>query len=150
LGRALLAYSGKFLSIESGNAKVVMNAEGSWHGRATFAPEILKALAEFPPVADPLVFTYEDGFLRIGTMKISCHWEAESAVFIKNLQQPSLVDLLAMQATMPRVEVCSTEFGKKVVDARRIADRKIRNALIHLEELEITEEDLEYLIRKKI
>lgn len=150
LGKALLCYSGKYLSIESGNAKVVMNAEGSWHGRATFAPEILKALAEIPPVADPLVFTYEDGFLRIGTMKISCQWEAESAVFIKNLQQPSLVDLLAMEATMPRVELGSTELGKKIMDARITAGRKIRTALMQLEDLEITEEDIRRLLDEKI
>lgn len=150
LGKALLAYSGRFFSIEAGNAKIVMNAEGTWHGRATFSSEILKALAEYPPVVNPLVFTYEDGFLRIGTMKISCQWEAESAIFIKNLQQPSLIDLLAIEVTMPRVELSSTELGKKVMGARRTADRKIRDALMQLEELEITGEDIEYLIRKKI
>lgn len=38
LGTVLLAYSSGFLSIESGDIKVVINAVGEWHGRASFSP----------------------------------------------------------------------------------------------------------------
>lgn len=150
LGTVLLAFESGFLSIESGDIKVVMNAIGEWHGRASFSPEILRALATVPPNINPLVFEYEDGYLKIGLTKIPCTWETVSATFIKNLEKPSLLDLLALEKTMPRVEIGGTELGKEVRKARLRADRKISNAANQLEELEISETDIRSLLEKKL
>ena len=54
LGKALLAYEGRFLSIESGDCTAVMHATGNWQGRATFSPTILQALVSVPPALDPI------------------------------------------------------------------------------------------------
>ena len=150
LGIVLLAYEGGYLSIESGDIKVVMNAEGEWHGRASFSAEILRALATVPPSINPLVFEYEDGYLRIGATKIPCEWEMVSATFIENLEKPSLLDLLALEKTMPRVEIGGTELGKEVKKARMRAERKISNAAKQLAELEISEADIRNLLDKKL
>jgi hypothetical protein len=150
LGKVLLAYEGGYLSIESGDIKVVMNAVGEWHGRASFSPEILRALATVPPSINPLVFEYEDGYLRIGATKIPCEWEKVSATFIENLEKPSLLDLLALEKTMPRVEIGGTELGKEVKKARMRAERKISNAATQLAELEISETDIRNLLDKKL
>ncbi len=150
LSKVLLAFESGFLSIESGDIKVVMNAIGEWHGRASFSPEILRALATVPPNINPLVFEYEDGYLKIGLTKIPCTWETVSATFIDNLEKPSLLDLLALEKTMPRVEIGGTELGKEVKNARNRANKKIINAAAQLEELDISEADIRNLLEKKL
>ena len=49
LGSVLLCFEGGFLSIESGGAAAVMRADGEWHGRAAFSPQVLRALTIAPP-----------------------------------------------------------------------------------------------------
>ena len=71
LGPVLLAYENEFLSIESGEATAVMNATGEWHGRAMFSPEILRALAMFPPLQDPVKISYDDGHLFVGSINLT-------------------------------------------------------------------------------
>lgn len=150
LDKVLLAYEGDYLSIESGDIKVVMNAIGEWHGRASFSSEILRALATVPPNINPLVFKYEDGYLKIGLTKIPCTWEIVSVTFIENLEKPSILDLLALEKKMPRVEIGGTELGKEVKNARNRANKKIINAAAQLEELDISEADIRNLLEKKL
>ena len=68
LGPVLLSFEGGFLMVESGGIAKAMSAEGQWHGRATCAPEILRALAIVPPARDPIPISYADGHLLIGNM----------------------------------------------------------------------------------
>lgn len=82
LGPVLLAYENGYLSIETGEVTTVMNAIGEWHGRATFSPEILRALAMVPPLQDPVQISYDGGSLFVGSMKIICQWNAVSQAFI--------------------------------------------------------------------
>jgi hypothetical protein len=150
LGQVLLAFENKFLSIESGDIKVVMNANGEWHGRATFSPVILRALATVPPSIDPLVFEFKADYLKIGTIKIPCDWQITSATFIRNLENPSLLDLLALEKTMLRVEMRGSGLGKDVRNAKRRAESKVKNAADQLEELEISEADIWQLLEIKL
>lgn len=128
MGPVLLAFEGGFLSIESGEAAAVMHAAGEWHGRATFSPEILRALATVPPLQDPIPIAYADGHLLIGNMTIICQWNTVSQAFVHDLPNPSLVDLLALERTIPRAEIRGTGLGKKIRSARAKAERRIRNA----------------------
>lgn len=150
LGIVLLAYSDGFLSIESGDIKVVMNAEGEWHGRASFSAEILRALSTVPPTVDPIVFEYENGHMKIGATKIPCKWEIESVAFVKLGEDFSMLDLLALEKTIPRVQMQTTEIGLEIIRAKKFANRKIKNAAEELEKLEITEEDIKIILENKI
>ena len=47
--RALLAFDGRFFSLEGLDCVVVTNAEGVWPGNATVSAQTLFALAKFPP-----------------------------------------------------------------------------------------------------
>lgn len=78
LGPVLMAFENGFLSFESGGVAGVMHAEGDWQGRATFSPEILRALATVPPDADPIPIAYADGHILIGGMTILCQWSLPS------------------------------------------------------------------------
>lgn len=53
LTEVLLAFKGAFLSLDSGEVKVVMTSEGSCSARAYFLPEILRAIAMVPPSQEP-------------------------------------------------------------------------------------------------
>lgn len=150
LGPVLLAYENEFLSIESGEATVVMNATGEWHGRAMFSPEILRALAMFPPLQDPVKISYDDGHLFVGSMKIICQWNTVSQAFIEDLANPGLIDLLALKETVPRSEIGGTSLGRQIRSAHEKAERRIMNAAKQLQDLEITEAEIRALVDARI
>src|SRR5487761_2750013 len=127
-GTVLLAFESEFLSIESGEDTSVMNATGEWHGRASFSPEILRALAMVPPAQDPVQITYKDGRLLIGSMNIICEWHTVSQAFIHDLENPSILDLLAMKDTVPRSIIRGDGLGQRIRSAHEKAERRIKNA----------------------
>lgn len=150
LGPVLLAYEGQFLSIESGEVTVVMHAEGEWHGRALFSPQVMRALAMAPPACDPIPISYADGHLLIGNMTIACDWRIVGQAFIQDLENPSLIDLLALENTLPRAQLKGTELGKRVQSARQKAERRIKNAAAQLADLEIDEAEIHQLVGRQI
>lgn len=150
LGQALLAFEGGFLSIESGEATAVMRAEGEWHGRASFSPEILRALAKVPPAQDPIPVSYADGHLLIGGMTIPCYWQRPSRDFLFNLENPSLLDLLALGRTLPRADIRGSELGKQIRNAQARAARRIRSAVVLLAPFDIPESAVRDLVEARI
>lgn len=150
LGPALLAFEGGFLSIESGDVVSVMHASGDWHGRATISPEILRAIATVPPAHDPLPISYADGHLLIGNMTIPCHWHVLSQTLIHDLENPSLMDLLALERNLPRSEMKSSSLGRRIITAVQRAEQRIQKAAAQLADLEITEDEIRALVESKI
>ena len=150
LDRALLAYDGTFLSIESGEIAAVMRSAGEWHGQATFSPSILRALATVPPAQDPITISYADGHLLIGSMTIACDWRLASQSFIESIENPSLMDLLAMERNISRGELAGTELGKRIRSARLKMERCLTRASAQLEEMDITEDDLRALVELRL
>ena len=150
LGPVLMAFEGGFLSFESGDATAVMRAEGEWNGRVTFSPEVLRAIALVPPPYDPLTISYADGRLLIGNMTIVCQWNSVSQALIQDLQSPSLIDLLALERTIPRAEIAGTGLGKKIRLAKDKAKRRITKAASYLEDLEVTETEIRDLVEARI
>jgi hypothetical protein len=149
-GPVLLAFENEFLSIESGEVTAVMNATGEWHGRAIFSPNILHAIAMVPPLCDPVQISYDDGHLFVGGMKIVCQWHTVSQAFIEDLENPSLIDLLALRETVPRSEIGGTSMGKQIRNAHEMAERRITNAAKQLQDLEITEAEIRSLVDIRI
>ncbi|MFZ2301812.1 MAG: hypothetical protein WAW10_08080 [Gallionella sp.] len=150
LGPVLLAYESGFLSIESGEVTTVMNAVGEWHGRAMFSPEILRALAMFPPLQDPVKISYDGGHLFVGSMKIICQWNTVSQAFIHDIVSPSIIDLLALSKTVHRCEIGGTGLGRKIRSAHQKAERRIMNAAKQLQDLEITEAEIRSIVDARI
>jgi hypothetical protein len=151
LGTALLAYEGGFLSIESGDVTVVMRADGHWEGRARFAPEILCALATVPPSPDPVPVSYAGGHLLLAAMTIPCQWQ-ETGITSDGLPLgASLMELLVLEQTVPRVEaIGASPTAARIRNARRAEDQRIRNAAKSLKELAVTEDEIRALVETKI
>lgn len=150
LGPALLSFEGGFLSIESGEVTAVMRAAGEWHGRATFSPNILRAVATVPPIQNPLTIAYADGHLLIGSITVPCKWRLLSQALIHNLEHPSLMDLLILERTLSRVEFKGSNLGRRVRAAVPRADLRIEKAAAQLAELDVTAEELRALVEAKI
>ena len=150
LGRALFAFESGFLSIESGDTTAVMRASGEWHGRATFSPEALRALASFPPNVDPIIITYAEDHLLIGNMTIACRWHMVSDALIHNLENPDLVDLLVLERTIPRAELKGSPLGRRIMAAVQRAEQRIQKAVTQLADLDVTEDEIRSLVEKKL
>jgi hypothetical protein len=150
LGPVLLSFEDGFLFIESGEIRKVTRAEGEWHGRATFSPEILRALAMVPPSQDPIPISYADGHLLIGSMTVICDWSSVSETLVNDLVNPGFVDMLALARTMPRHEILGTPIGKRIRSAVEKAERRIKNAAGQLGELEVTEAEIRTLVEARI
>ena len=150
LGPALLAFEGGFLSIESGEVTAVMRASGEWHGRATFSPEILRAIATVPPAHNPLPISYADGHLLIGNMTIACQWHSVSQALIHDLENPSLMDLLALERELPRSEMKGSALGRRIVAAVQRAEQRIQKATAQLADLDVTEREIRALVEAKV
>jgi hypothetical protein len=150
LGRVLLAYERGLLTIESGEASTIMRAEGEWHGRAYFSPEVLRAIALYPPATDPVVISYAEGHVMLATMTIPCDWINPARELAKAIVDPDMLDLLAMGRTMPRAELIGSELGKNIKNAQQRAKRRISNAAVQLFELGISEDDVFSLVESRI
>ena len=147
---ALLAFEGSILSIESGAQVVTMHADGEWHGRAWFSSNLVKALIKVPPTDDPIVIAYDGAKLRVGSITVGCDWELVSKAFVKDVTRPSLLDLLAMNHSLPRSEIHGTGLSKRIEHARFRLDESIKKAAKLLKEAEISEADLWDLAEKRI
>jgi hypothetical protein len=150
LGRVLLAFERGLLTIESGEASTIMRAEGEWHGRAYFSPEVLRAIALYPPATDPVVISYAEGHVMLATMTIPCDWVNPAHELARVIVAPDMLDLLALGRTMSRAEVIGTELGKQIRNAQQKASRRIANAAKELSELGVTQEEVGALVEEKI
>lgn len=150
LGRVLMAFENGFLSFESGDVTAVMRAEGEWQGRAMFSPEVLRALATVPPSCNPIPIAYADGHILIGGMTIPCDWWLPRHELAQEIENPGMVDLLAMGRTMPRAEIRGTELGKRIRSANEKAERRIKNAAAQLVDLDIGEAEIRALVEARI
>lgn len=150
LGATLLSVEHGYLIIESGDVRVVMKATGEWHGRVRFSPEVLKAIATVPPSENPVRVSYADGRVRIGTMAIPCSWESVSAVFMKQVTSPALLDLLAMGRNLPRTGLAGSALAERIKEAETERDRRIRRAVATLSELGVGEAVIRGLVDEAV
>ncbi len=150
LGPALFAFENGFLSIESGDIVAVMHAAGEWHGRATCASSVLRALAAVPPAHDPVPISYADGHLLIGSLTIPCQWRLVSEKFIGDINNPGLLDLLALERNISRPEYLGSELGKKIRRAQKCVEARIAKAVLQLADLEISEPEIQALVEARI
>lgn len=150
LGSTLLSVEHGFLIIESGEVRVVMRAEGEWHGRVRFSPEVLRAVATVPPSENPVRIRYADGKVRIGTMMIPCDWQALSNPLMEKVINPDLLDLLAMGANLSRTELAGSPLGLRVQEAESERDKRLRKAARELSVLGISEATLLSLVAEAV
>lgn len=147
---ALIAFDGKYLSIEIGSKTAVMVAEGEWHGRATVSAQLIRALALNPPVTDPVKISYQDRKLSFAGIQVSCSWVLLSKQTVSKLTNPTLLDLLAIEQTVERHELGKTELGRKCSAALRQKEKSVEGALKHLRIFGVSEDEIRNMIDKNV
>lgn len=147
---AMLSCESGILCIECGGILSTLRVSGEWHGRAYFSGNMVKALAMVPPVTGPVEFSYRDGILKIATVSIGCQWENVSHDFVERVANPTLIDLLAMDRTMPRSTIHGTGLAPRIRAAKDKIARVIVKAAKLLDELEISQADLLQLLENRV
>ena len=147
---ALIAYDGKYLSIEIGSKTAVMVAEGEWHGRATVSAQLIRALALNPPVTNPVEIIYQDKKITLAGIQLSCGWVLASKLNVRKLTNPTLLDLLAIERTVERHELGKTELGRKCSAALRQKEKSVEGALKQLSIFGVSEDEIRNLIDKNV
>ena len=149
-GQALLAFDGRFLSIEFRGVAAVMHAAGEWHGLATFSGVVLHALAMHPPTHDPLILAYADEHLLIAGMTIPCGWTVIGRTLVETLENPDLLGILALETTLSRAEARSAPWRSRLGAAVKDRNRRIRLAARHLGELGISDADIRTMVDARV
>lgn len=139
---ALIAFSDGFLSFEVGELVVAVRAEGEWHGRASISAQLLGVLALAPPIEDPVAIIFDGDRLQISTVTMRCDWDQDGAHLIQRVENPDIIDLLALDRTVPRSEFHGTDLGKRITQAKRAAGGAVTRAAKLLAKLGITEAEL--------
>jgi hypothetical protein len=147
---ALLAFNNGMLSFEAGEDVAVVHADGEWHGRAWVNAYYLGLLHKVAPREDPVVISYADGKLHISTLSLGCEWEVVSARMIARVENPSVLDLLAMDRTVPRAEIHGTDLGKRIAQAKSTAGNSVTRAAKLLEKVGISADDLWAMVEAQI
>jgi hypothetical protein len=147
---SLLAFDGKYLSIEWGSRAAAMVASGEWHGRAIMSSQVIRALVSNPPTMDPVHVIFEDGKIQIAGICIPCIWQQVSKRGIRRAVNPSTLELLAIEKTVERHELGQTPLGKKCSTALQKYDLAVEGAMKHLSEFGVNEEQIRFLIDKNI
>ncbi len=148
--RAILAFDRGFLSIELDDKTAVMNAVGSWNGKASFSGNFISALTLVPLKVDPVVIQYTDGKLNIGGVKADADWELVSHQMLDKLSNPSLIDIIAMSRTQPVLKLRESGIDKKNKLAQTKLFKLTESAAKKLSEFEVTQDDLINLIETKV
>ena len=149
-GQALLAFDGRFLSIEFQGVAAVMHAVGEWHGQANFSGVVMHALVMYPPTHDPLIVAYADAHLLIAGMTIPCTWTVTSRRLVETLENPDLLGKLALERTLSRAEARSSLWRPRLGAAVKDRDRRIRLAARHLGELGVSDADIRAMIDARV
>jgi hypothetical protein len=147
---ALLSFDEGILCIESGEVTVTMHASGDWDGSAEFSSALIKALAQVPLGTNPVVITYEEGTLHIGTMKIPCHWRERDAAILNRMENPSTIDLLALDRSLPRHEIHGSGLARRISEAKANLPKQVAKAAKLLADLEISEAALMDLVEQRV
>ena len=147
---AMFAFESGMLSIEAGGEVAVVHAEGEWHVRAWISSYYLGVFHEVPPRENPVVLRCVEGQLHISTLNIGCRSESLSAPMIKRAENPDIIDLLALDRTVPRHEFHGTDLGKRIAQAKRTASGTITRSSKMLAKLGITEDDLWEMVESQV
>lgn len=145
-----LTFENGILSIKVDNAMVTMRAGGQWHGSAFFGGQAIAALAKVPPVADPVIVEYRDGRIRLGPLSVGCMWTDASEGFIEAVENPGVLDLLALGRSMPAAEIHRSGLWRRINRAKGTVTTAIEKAMRYLDQIEITEAELYELVERRI
>lgn len=148
--KAILAFDGRFFSLEGLDCTVVTNAEGVWPGVAEVGAQVLFALAKFPPVEE-LVAVHCDGEkVRIGPLTVGCKWQSVSHTLLKLPAAPDWVEALSLKYRASRAQILADKLEFDIEMAERKLRTLIKRVAKSLAPLGVTQDDVRLLIEQRL
>lgn len=145
-----IAFEAGILSLQVDDVMVTMRATGEWQGTAEFSPQVIIALLKVPPTEDPVVLSYEDARISVGPLSVPCQWTTLSQEFIDIVENPGVLDLLAIDRSMPKAEIHRTGLWRRISRAKATVTLAVGKSAKILQELEISESELRDMVEARI
>jgi hypothetical protein len=148
--QAMLAFDGKFCSIEAFDVLIVARANGIWPGIARFSATAIAALAKFPPDSDPFVIRIAENKLSLGPVNIACEWQPVSHTLMNLPAAPDWIEALSLKYRASRSQILSAKANKTIAQAERKLEILIAKVGKSLQPLGVTKSDIKALIEMRL
>lgn len=148
--KAMLAFDGRFCSIEAFNVVIVAKATGIWPGIARFSASAIAALAKFPPRSDPFIVRITGNQLRLGPLNVGCEWQPVSHTLMELPAAPDWIEALSLKYRASRAQILSAGLSKEIAQAERKVEILIGKVGKSLAPLGVTESDIRALVENRL
>lgn len=126
--RASLTYADGLLEIALRGAAVRIDAEGHWRGTAHVAVQPLAILARIPPKSKRLEIIYEDGRVKIGTMRLVAEWQDISPPQLDLPLGAGILDYLALKVHRNPAQITASGLDSQLQRFEEEADKILARA----------------------
>lgn len=148
--KAILAFDGRFCSIEALDTVIVANATGVWPGIARFSASVIVALVKFPPANDPFIVSLDGDRLKLGSLNIGCEWQPVSHTLSKLPAAPDWVQALSLKYRATRGQILSEGLEEEIAQAERKLAMLITRITKSLSPLGVSENDIRSLVENRL
>ena len=148
--RASLTYADGLLEIALRGAAVRIDADGRWRGTAHVAVQPLATLARVPPKDQRLDIIYEDGRVKIGTMRLAAEWQDIGPPQLDLPLDAGILDYLALKVHRSPTEITASGLDSQLQRFEEQADKILARAERVLSPLEVTRRELWQMLWEKL
>ena len=147
-GQAVIREEDGHLVIEHDGVAFGLPYEGDWRGHLWLDGTVLVRLAGHLPRQRTIRIGMEDQQLRLGGMRIPCHWDAAEGPKIVLPDNPRLIQLVGLGLRNTRDELRHAGILGVVEKAEARTDDFILRAAKALEKLEIPESEVRRMVEE--
>ena len=148
--KAVLAFDGRYLSIEALDKVLVAGADGIWPGIAYVTSGVVVAFASAPPAGDRVVFSCDGERVRLGSLTVGCKWQPVSHTLMRVDAVPDWIEALSLKYRVHRSEMVSGKHKAAIAEAETKLRKLIGQVAKKLAPLGITEGDLRSLVEERL
>lgn len=148
--RAVLAFDGRYFSIEALDKVLVANAEGIWPGIAYVTASVIVALASVPPADEIVQLSCDGERVRFGSLTVGCKWQPVSNTLIRAKAIPDWVEALSLKYRAHRSMMVSGRNKAAIAAAESELTKLLKQVAKKLAPVGITESDLRQLVESRL
>ena len=148
--KAVLAFDGRYLSIEALDKVLVAGADGIWPGIAYVTAGVVVAFASAPPAGDSVMLSCDGERVRLGSLTVGCKWQPVSHTLMRIDAVPDWIEALSLKYRAHRSEMVSGKHRAAISEAETKLTKLIGQVAKKLAPVGITEDDLRRLVEQRL
>lgn len=148
--KAILAFDGQYLSIESLDKVLVAGADGTWPGIAYITAGVIVAFASAPPAGDSVLLSCNGERVRFGSLTVGCKWQPVSQTLMRVEAVPDWVEAISLKYRAHRSTMISGKHKAVISEAETKLTKLIGQVAKKLAPVGITEDDLRSLVEQRL